>query len=98
MKSRIVPKNCSECDTILSVIRLFFGRIKDIIVCFRDLLIFSKVQKYGKRTKHLKNKKQGTNRRKNGFFRLLEAPLAPHVGSELKNEQRINAIQSLTVS
>ena len=59
---------------------------------------FNKVQNYGKRTKHFKNRKQRTNRRKNGFFRLLEAPLAPQVGSELKNEQRINRIQSLTVS
>ena len=39
-----------------------------------------------------------TNRRKNGFFRLLKAPLAPQVGSELTNEKKIIGIQFLMVS
>ena len=43
MKSWILQKKRTKptLDTILGVIRLFFGRIKDIITCFRDLLTFT---------------------------------------------------------
>ena len=43
MKSWILPKNewnTFRICTILSVICSFFGRINDIIICFRDLLAF----------------------------------------------------------
>ena len=30
-------------DSILSEFRSFFGRIKDIIICFRDLLTFTRL-------------------------------------------------------
>jgi hypothetical protein len=45
IKSRILQKNTKhtqDSQTILSVFCLFFGRIKDIIICFRDLLKFRK--------------------------------------------------------
>ena len=41
MKFRILQKNKRNTLRILSVFRSFFGRIKDIIICFRDLLTFS---------------------------------------------------------
>ena len=44
MKSRILQKKRTKHtqDSILSEFRSFFGRIKDIIICFWDLLTFSK--------------------------------------------------------
>ena len=43
MKSQTLPKKRTKLtqDTILSVFRSFFGRIKGIIICFRDLVTFT---------------------------------------------------------
>ena len=45
MMSLILPKDEEIHLRLVSVIRSFFGRIKDIIICFRDLPTFSKILK-----------------------------------------------------
>ena len=43
--SWIPPKN--ERNVSLSAFRSFFGRIYNVIICFRDLLTFSSIKKMG---------------------------------------------------